>query len=109
MSELDQALTVLARALNGMIRKAIREELTLRESEPRQAGTIHPRSEWMTTEMVAARLGISEVTLYSWRASAKGPPYTKIGRLIRYKTAHVDSWAEERLIRQHPSKAVRSR
>jgi excisionase family DNA binding protein len=37
-------------------------------------------------------LGISSVTATKWRAKAKGPPFIKVGRLVRYRRSDVDAW-----------------
>ena len=43
---------------------------------------------------LAARLGVSRSTLQSWRYSARGPRWIKLGRLIRYRVADVDAYLE---------------
>jgi excisionase family DNA binding protein len=110
MSELEDGFRHVAHAIEGMIRNAIREELAaallLRDQQRRTT-----QSEWMTDAMVAERLGISRPTLYAWRMTAKGPPWLKLGRLVRYKTADVNAWLEERIvgIRQPASTSRRGR
>jgi excisionase family DNA binding protein len=90
MSELEQALVTVVRGLERMVRVAIREELANAQQAPS-----HRDVAWMTEAGVAQSLGISKVTLYSWRAQAKGPRFTKIGRLVRYRSSDVDAWLEE--------------
>ena len=87
MSELEQALVTVARRLERMIRSAIREELANAQPPP-------PRRDatWMTEAAVAESLGISKATLYSWRARGAGPRFTKIGRLVRYRSSDVEAW-----------------
>lgn len=41
---------------------------------------------------LALRLGVSRSTLQSWRYSARGPRFIKIGRLIRYRNVDVDAF-----------------
>jgi len=41
---------------------------------------------------LAAQFGVSRSTLQSWRYSARGPRFIKIGRLIRYRAADVDAY-----------------
>ena len=41
---------------------------------------------------LCADLGISSVTATKWRAQAKGPPFIKVGRLVRYRRADVEAW-----------------
>ena len=43
---------------------------------------------------LAARLGVSRSTLQSWRYSARGPRWIKLGRLIRYRVIDVDAYLE---------------
>lgn len=42
--------------------------------------------------VLAARLGVSRSTLQSWRYAGRGPRYLKIGRLIRYRNADVETF-----------------
>jgi excisionase family DNA binding protein len=37
-------------------------------------------------------LDISPITATKWRAKAKGPPFIKVGRLVRYRRSDVDAW-----------------
>jgi excisionase family DNA binding protein len=105
MSELEQAMVTLARGLDRMVRAAIREELANAQPIPERRDV-----EWMTEARVAASLGISKVTLYSWRARAKGPRFTKIGRLVRYRSSDVDAWLEEqRSGRKQPAQTPTSK
>ena len=49
----------------------------------------------LVDERYAARyLGIATRTLQWWRLIGKGPPYHKIGRLVRYDLAALDSFIE---------------
>jgi excisionase family DNA binding protein len=41
---------------------------------------------------LAARLGVSRSTLQSWRYAGRGPRYIKLGRLVRYRNADVDTY-----------------
>lgn len=43
---------------------------------------------------LAARLGVSPSTLQSWRYSGRGPRWSKLGRLIRYRIADVETFLE---------------
>ena len=47
--------------------------------------------------IVAARLGVPESTLTDWRFRKKGPPWTKLGRLVRYPEPLLDAWLAEQL------------
>jgi predicted DNA-binding transcriptional regulator AlpA len=41
---------------------------------------------------LATRLGVARSTLQSWRYSGRGPRYIKVGRLIRYRNAEIESY-----------------
>lgn len=41
---------------------------------------------------LAVRLGVSRSTLQSWRYAGRGPRFIKLGRLVRYRNADVDSY-----------------
>jgi predicted DNA-binding transcriptional regulator AlpA len=41
---------------------------------------------------LAVRLGVSRSTLQSWRYAGRGPRFIKLGRLVRYRNADIDSY-----------------
>lgn len=41
---------------------------------------------------VAAYLGISPDTMKDYRQQGRGPRYTRVGKLVRYRLADVDEW-----------------
>ena len=45
---------------------------------------------------IAKRLRCEVKTLQAWRTRGGGPPFVKIGRLVRYKAEDVDAWVEAR-------------
>jgi excisionase family DNA binding protein len=49
-------------------------------------------SEFMDERSLCALLAISSVTATKWRAKAKGPPFIKVGRLVRYRRSDVEAW-----------------
>jgi excisionase family DNA binding protein len=49
-------------------------------------------SEFFDEKGLCALLSISSVTATKWRAKAKGPPFIKVGRLVRYRRSDVDAW-----------------
>lgn len=53
----------------------------------------------LTTEEAARRLGISSSLLEKLRVYTpeKSPPFMRIGRAIRYRTADLDAWATARV------------
>lgn len=48
--------------------------------------------EYLDERRLCALLGISSVTATKWRAKAKGPPFIKVGRLVRYRRSDIDAW-----------------
>jgi excisionase family DNA binding protein len=48
--------------------------------------------EFFNEKSLCSLLGISSVTATKWRAKAKGPPFIKVGRLVRYRRSDVDAW-----------------
>lgn len=52
----------------------------------------HALAEYPDEKRLCALLGISSVTVTKWRAKAKGPPFIKVGRLVRYRRSDVDAW-----------------
>jgi len=49
-----------------------------------------------TPETLATYLGVSVSTIYSWNSSGYGPPFVKLGNLVRYTYEDVEIW----LVRQ---------
>ena len=68
----------------------------------------------MTVEVVwtdveaAPRLGCKVSTLRRWRWSGGGPPYVKIGRLVRYRPTDIAEWlaAQRRISTSDPGSAA---
>ena len=50
-------------------------------------------SPWLDTKATAERLRLKQGTLRTWRTLGKGPPWHKLGRLVRYQRDEVDAWA----------------
>ena len=55
-------------------------------------------NELLDEKRLCAELGISRVTATKWRRRADGPPFVKIGRLVRYRRADLDAWIASRTI-----------
>lgn len=49
-------------------------------------------------KQLCAELGISGVTATKWRAKAEGPPFIKVGRLVRYRRSDVEAWLLSRTV-----------
>ena len=50
-----------------------------------------------TPETLAASLGVSTSTIYSWNSSGYGPPFVKLGNLVRYTYEDVELWLARQL------------
>lgn len=48
----------------------------------------------MSLEEVAGYLGVPVRTVYSWRATSKGPRGFRVGKFVRYKASDVAAWLE---------------
>lgn len=51
---------------------------------------------YLTTRQLAERLSIAHGTLQNWRLTANGPPFTKLGKIVRYKLSDVLRWLESK-------------
>lgn len=49
----------------------------------------------MTTAEAAQYLSVAPRTLDAWRTRLEGPPYKKVGRLVRYKVSELSAWVDE--------------
>lgn len=49
----------------------------------------------MTTAEAATYLNVSPRTLDTWRSKLKGPPYKKLGQLVRYSASDLSAWVDE--------------
>lgn len=58
-----------------------------------------------TEEQEAARIGLAPKTLANQRCRGDGPPFLKVGRLVRYDPALTDAWLAER-VRHSTSEAA---
>jgi predicted DNA-binding transcriptional regulator AlpA len=50
------------------------------------------RDELLSPDQLAAELDVSPRTLPGWRLRGLGPPYVKVGALVRYRRSDVDAW-----------------
>ncbi len=57
-----------------------------------------PDAPFLDEKRLCAELGISPVTATKWRAKAKGPPFIKVGRLVRYRRSDLESWLALRTV-----------
>ncbi len=62
-------------------------------------------NDWGDTETTAQRMGgYSPATLRQWRYLGLGPPYSKIGKHVRYHWPTVERWMLKQLV--HPNEAA---
>ena len=48
----------------------------------------------LTTNETAAILGVQVQTLAMWRLYKRGPRYTKMGRLVKYRRSDIEAFIE---------------
>ena len=60
-----------------------------------QISTFRDPEKIVSTEEVAAYLGLAPITLAKMRTTGGGPRYLKLGRAVRYRMADVQQWALE--------------
>jgi excisionase family DNA binding protein len=58
--------------------------------------------EFLTQEQAAKLLTVSPATLQDWRVRGGGPPFARIGRLIRYMRADLLAWSAARTVHPKP-------
>ncbi|CAN5350111.1 hypothetical protein BH10PSE12_BH10PSE12_18940 [soil metagenome] len=52
----------------------------------------------LDTEAAAARIGFAPHTLENKRVYGGGPPYLKVGRLVRYRVSDIDAWLASKVV-----------
>ena len=63
-----------------------------RRSSRLTAETIEGAQPLFTERDLASLLNLSVKTLRNWRLSGYGPPYLKVGRLVRYRVSGLNVW-----------------
>jgi predicted DNA-binding transcriptional regulator AlpA len=54
--------------------------------------------EYLTEREVSER-GLAAVkTLQKWRLNGEGPPYVKVGALVRYRRSDLEAWLASRTV-----------
>jgi Helix-turn-helix domain len=59
----------------------------------------------LTTEQAAPLIGVSPLTLISWRHFGKGPPYLKVGRRALYYPSDIEAWLDSQVVVPVPKKS----
>jgi hypothetical protein len=62
-----------------------------------------PNSRWLPPKQTAVYLSVSEDCLQAWRSARKGPPWSKVGKLVRYHVDDLDTF-----LTAHRQESVRS-
>ena len=65
------------------------------------------RKRTYTTEEAAEYLGLSPATLEAWRFRGEGPAFLKMGKAVRYRQDHLDSFEESRIRRNTCREVIR--
>lgn len=52
------------------------------------------QTDYLSTDQVAELLHMSTITLAAWRRDGKGPPFTRVGRWIRYARADIHAFMQ---------------
>jgi predicted site-specific integrase-resolvase len=50
--------------------------------------------DFLSTRVLAGKLGVAEQTLRIWRQQGRGPVFVKLGGAVRYPVAEVARWLE---------------
>jgi hypothetical protein len=54
--------------------------------------------EWMTPKQAAEYIGRTVKALSHLRAVTRGPRFSKVGKIVRYRRADLDAWLEQHKI-----------
>ena len=54
--------------------------------------------ELLNEQAVAKQLNCEVKTLQAWRCRGGGPPFIRVGRLVRYRPQSVEAWIESRSV-----------
>src|SRR5688572_17347528 len=83
-------LLSLKAAVGSVARPLHREETPL--PKPTEPAPSRSMPEYLNTRDAAAFLGISTKCLEAWRSKGEGPPFTHVGRAVRYPIAQLRAW-----------------
>lgn len=104
----NDRLTLLTMTSRGTMKTQTAMSTSLSSDEQRRdavhasANTMHG-SQFIDEKQLCADLRISSVTATKWRARAEGPPFIKVGRLVRYRRADVEAWLSARTFGLSPA------
>jgi len=52
---------------------------------------------YLTEKETGKRIAVSRSTLRKWRREGWGPPYVKLGRIVRYPLRSLENWVNGHL------------
>lgn len=58
---------------------------------PKERGRTNVAEPWLSADDIAAHLGVTKDTVYTWIAE-KAMPAQKVGRLWKFKASEIDDW-----------------
>jgi predicted DNA-binding transcriptional regulator AlpA len=67
------------------------------ESSLERSSSVTQETSFLNEKAVARQLSVSLALLRKWRLFRSGPPFVKVGRLVRYRQADVDRWIAARV------------
>lgn len=76
--------------------KGLRE---VKDAAVAQARAELPAPGWLDTHGAAAYLSVTRKQMEHWRSAGGGPPFSRLGRLVRYSRAQLDAWMAGRQVR----------
>jgi excisionase family DNA binding protein len=62
---------------------------------------------WVDTKKAAEHLGIHRDSLRRFRRVGGGPPFTRIGRSVRYRLEDIDAWMRSRMAKSTAEEVAR--
>ena len=69
--------------------------------------TLPPPSPLGNESQAADYINSNPRTMERWRHTGDGPPFIKVGRLVRYRFADLDRWLDQQT-RKHTGESVES-
>jgi len=63
---------------------------------PKKANHPQPPAEYVDTKGLASIVSLAAVTLKLMRQRGEGPPWIKVGKVVRYKLADARAWMDRR-------------
>lgn len=70
------------------------------QQAPSQAAPVADRPVLCDEDAISSLLAVQTKTLQAWRHRGGGPPFIKVGRLVRYRLVDVEAWIAKRTYNQ---------